>query len=82
MNDRALIRTGTVGRHSRCDLLRDAFLAVLLPLAGLGAWLASADLVAFSLLAVSLGLIVWGLYPPPGRCGLLREREPEGSLKP
>lgn len=33
-----------------------------MPLVGLGAWLASADLVAFSLLAVSQGLIAWCFY--------------------
>jgi mercuric ion transport protein len=37
-------------------------LAVLLPAVGLGAWLSGADYVLFPLLAVSLGLLAFGLY--------------------
>jgi mercuric ion transport protein len=60
MNDRALLRTGAVGAVA-VICCATPILAILLPLAGLGTLLASADLRAFSLLAVSLGLIVWGL---------------------
>ncbi|WP_054313288.1 mercury resistance system transport protein MerF [Mesorhizobium sp. 1M-11] len=62
MNDRALIRTGSAGAIVAAICCVTPILAVLLPLVGLGARLASADLLAFSLLAVSLGLIAWGLY--------------------
>lgn len=62
MNDRALVRTGIVGAVIAAICCVTPILVVLLPLAGLGAWLASADLMAFSLLAASLGLIAWGLY--------------------
>jgi len=62
MNDRALVRTGIVGAVIAAICCVTPILVVLLPLAGLGVWLASADLMAFSLLAASLGLIAWGLY--------------------
>ncbi|CAH1663495.1 mercuric ion transport protein [Bradyrhizobium sp. USDA 4011] len=62
MNDLALVRTGVAGGIIAAICCVTPILAVLLPLVGLGAWLVSADLMAFSLLAVSLGLIAWGLY--------------------
>ncbi|CEJ11272.1 MULTISPECIES: mercury resistance system transport protein MerF [Phyllobacteriaceae] len=62
MNDRALVRTGAAGAIIAAICCATPILAVLLPLVGLGAWLGGADIVAFSLLAVSLGLIAWGLY--------------------
>lgn len=62
MNDGALVRTGVAGAIIAAICCATSILAVLLPLVGLGAWLGGADIVAFSLLAVSLGLIAWGLY--------------------
>jgi mercuric ion transport protein len=62
MNDRALIRTGTAGAIVAAICCATPILAVLLPLIGLGAWLARADLELLSLLAASLGLIAWGFY--------------------
>lgn len=57
MNDGALIRTGTAGATVAAICCATPVLAVLLPLPGLSAWLARADLVLFPLLAASLGLI-------------------------
>lgn len=62
MNDRALIRTGVVGAIVAAICCATPILAVLLPVLGLGAWLAGADLVAFGVLAGSLGLVAWGFY--------------------
>ncbi|KOX56227.1 mercuric ion transport protein [Hephaestia caeni] len=62
MNDRALIRTGTAGATVAAICCAMPVLAVLLPLVGLSAWMARADLVLFPLLAASLGLIAWGVY--------------------
>ncbi|MFZ5673192.1 MAG: mercury resistance system transport protein MerF [Pseudomonadota bacterium] len=62
MNDRALIRIGAAGATVAAICCATPVLAVLLPLVGLGAWLVRADLVLFPLLAVSLGLIAWGVY--------------------
>jgi mercuric ion transport protein len=62
MNDRALIRTGTAGAIVAAICCATPVLAVLLPLVGLSAWLARADLVLFPMLAASLGLIAWGVY--------------------
>lgn len=62
MNDRALVRTGVAGAIIAAICCATSILAVLVPLVGLGAWLGGADIVAFSLLAGSLGLIAWGLY--------------------
>jgi len=62
MNDRVLIRTGTTGAVLAAICCATPVLAVLLPLVGLSAWMARADLVLFPLLAASLGLIAWGVY--------------------
>jgi mercuric ion transport protein len=62
MNDRTLIRTGAAGATVAAICRATPVLAVLLPVVGLGAWLARADLVLFALLAGSLGLVAWGFY--------------------
>lgn len=62
MNDRALIRTGVVGAIIAVICCVTPIVAVLLPVFGLGAWLAGADLVLFGMLAASLGLVAWGFY--------------------
>lgn len=61
MDDRALVRTGAAGAIIAVICCVAPILAVILPLAGLGAWLGGADPLAFSALAVSLGLMAWGL---------------------
>ncbi len=82
MNDRALLRTGAVAAVIAAICCATPILAVLLPLAGLGAWLGGADLMAFSLLAVSLGVIVWGLYRRRGDAAHGENKNHKESLKP
>lgn len=53
MNDRALIRTGTMGAIVAAICCATPLLAVLLPMVGLGAWLARADGVLLPLLVAS-----------------------------
>jgi mercuric ion transport protein len=82
MNDRVLIRTGIAGAAVAAVCCVTPILAVLLPLVGLGAWLASADLFAFSLLAASLGLIGWGLYHRHGKADGCETENKKESLTP
>lgn len=62
MRGRALIRASAAGTILAAICCGTPLLAVLLPLVGLSAWLARADLVLLSLLAVSLGLFAWGIH--------------------
>src|SRR5258708_17113085 len=62
MNDRALVRTGTVGAVIAAICCATPALAVLLPLIGLSAWLTRADFIVIPLLLVFLGVAVLGLY--------------------
>jgi mercuric ion transport protein len=82
MNDRALIRTGTAGAILAAIYSATPILAVLLPLVGLGAWLARADLLLFPLLATSLGLIAWGFYRRHTNAACCEAETHEEGLKP
>jgi mercuric ion transport protein len=62
LRGRALIREGAAGAILAAICCATPLLAVLLPLIGLSAWLARADLVLLSLLTASLGLFAWGLH--------------------
>ena len=62
MNDRIVIRAGTADATVAAICCATPVLAVLLPLVGLSACLARADLALFPRLAMSLGLIAWGVY--------------------
>ena len=62
MNDRALVRAGTVGAVIAAICCATPALAVRLPLIGLSAWLARADLIVIPLLLVFLGIVALGLY--------------------
>jgi mercuric ion transport protein len=62
MNDRALVRVGTVGAIIAAICCATPALAVLLPLIGLSAWLARADFIVIPLLFVFLGVALLGLY--------------------
>jgi mercuric ion transport protein len=62
MNDRAVIRAGTVGAVLAVICCAAPLLAVGLPLAGLGAWLAGAGRVLLPLVVVGIGLIAWSLH--------------------
>ena len=82
MNDRALIRTGAAGAILAAICCATPILAVLLPLVGLGAWLARGDLVLFPLLAASLGLIAWGFYRRRTNAACCEAETHEEGLKP
>lgn len=62
MNDKSLIWTGGVGAAIAAICCATPVLVLLLPLVGLGAWLAAADYVLVPLLLVCLGLLGIGLY--------------------
>lgn len=62
MSDSKLIWTGGVGAAIAAICCATPVLAVLLPLVGLGAWLAAADYVLVPLLLACLGLLGLGLY--------------------
>ena len=60
MTDRALIQAGTAGIVLAAICCAAPLIAVVLPLAGLGAWLAGTGLVVLPLMAA--GLVMWGLH--------------------
>ena len=62
MTDRAAIRAGTVGAILAAICCAGPLLALALPLAGLGAWLAGAGLVVLSMMIAGLGLAAWGVH--------------------
>ena len=62
MNDKSLIWTGGIGAAIAAICCATPVLALLLPLVGLGAWLAAADYVLIPLLLACLGLLGLGLY--------------------
>lgn len=71
MNDRALIRAGTTGAVLAAICCATPFLAGVLPLAGLGAWLAGAGLAVLPLAIACFGLLAWGFHRRRARpaCG-------------
>ena len=62
MNDRALIRAGTAGAVLAAICCATPLIVGVLPLAGLGAWLAGAGLVVLPLVIACFGLHAWGIY--------------------
>jgi len=62
VNDRALIRAGTAGAVLAAICCATPFLAGVLPLAGLGAWLAGACLVVLPLVIACFGLVEWAIH--------------------
>jgi mercuric ion transport protein len=62
MNDRAVIGAGTVGDVLAVICCAAPLLAVGLPLAGLGAWLADAGRVLLPLVVSGIALVAWGLH--------------------
>lgn len=61
MTDRAVIRAGAVGAVLAAICCAAPLLAVGLPLASLGAWLAGAGLVALPLMVAGFALVAWGV---------------------
>ncbi|TGQ35646.1 MULTISPECIES: mercury resistance system transport protein MerF [unclassified Mesorhizobium] len=82
MNDPALIRTGAAGAIVAAICCATPIVAVLLPVLGLSAWLARADLVLFALVAGSLGLVAWGFYFRRAKAACCEAEIHEESLKP
>jgi mercuric ion transport protein len=74
MNDPALVRAGTIGAVLTVICCAAPLLAVGLPLAGLGAWLASAGLIVLPLMVAGLGLFAWGLHHRRARAAAARQR--------
>ncbi len=62
MNDRALIGAGTVGAVLAAICCAAPLLTGVLPLAGLGAWLAGAGLVVLPLVVACFGLVAWAIH--------------------
>jgi mercuric ion transport protein len=62
VNDRALIRAGTAGAVLAVICCAAPLLAGVLPLAGLGAWLAGAGLVVLPLIVACFGLVAWAIH--------------------
>lgn len=62
MSDRALIRAGMAGAVLAVICCAAPLLAVSLPLAGLGAWLAGAGLVVLPLIVAGLAFIAWAIH--------------------
>ena len=71
MSDRALIGAGAVGAVFAAICCAAPLIAVSLPLAGLGAWLAGAGLVVLPLVIVCFGLIALSIHHRRARadCG-------------
>lgn len=62
MSDGALIRAGVAGAILAAICCAALLLAVGLPLAALGAWLAGTGLVVLPLIVSGLGLVAWGVH--------------------
>jgi mercuric ion transport protein len=62
VNDRALIRAGTAGAVLAAICGTPSLLAGVLPLVGLGAWLAGAGLVVLPLVIACFDLVTWGIH--------------------
>lgn len=62
MNDRALIRAGMAGALIAAIYCATPLLAVGLPMAGLGVWLAGAGLLLLALTVAAFDLAAWGLH--------------------
>ena len=62
MRDRALIHAGMAGAILAAICCAAPLLAGVLPLAGLGAWLAGAGLVMLPLVITCFGLVAWAIH--------------------
>jgi mercuric ion transport protein len=62
VNDRALIRAGTAGAVLAAIFCAASLLIGVLPLAGLGAWLAGTGLVVLPLMIACFALVAWAIH--------------------
>jgi len=82
VNDRALIRAGTAGAVLAAICCATPFLAGVLPLAGLGAWLAGAGLVVLPLVIAFFGLVAWGIHRRRAKAGCGEPKIHKEGVKP
>ena len=78
MSDRTAIRAGVAGAVLAAICCAAPLLAVGLPVAGLGAWLADNGLVVLPLMIASFGLIAWKFHrrhAPAARCETMVHKE-------
>lgn len=71
MNDRTLIGAGAAGAILAAICCATPFIAGVLPLAGLGAWLAGTGLVVLPLVIACFGHVAWAIHRRRARpaCG-------------
>ncbi|NWH08361.1 MAG: mercury transport protein [Alphaproteobacteria bacterium] len=82
MSDRALGRAGVVGAVLAAICCAAPLLAVGLPLAGLGAWLAGAGLVVLPLMIAGLGLVARGIHRRRARAVSCETKIHKEGVKP
>lgn len=82
MNDRTLVRAGTVGAIFAAICCATPLLAVTLPPAGLGAWLTGSGPVVPSLIAAGLGLVAWGIHHRRAKVACSNTKILNEGLKP
>ena len=82
MSDRALVRAGVAGAILAAICCAGPLLALGLPLAGLGAWLAGAGLVVLPLMIASLGLVAWGIHHHRAKAASREKKIHNEGMKP
>jgi len=82
VNDCVLIRASTAGAVLAAICCATPFLAGVLPLAGLGAWLAGAGLVVLPLVIACFGLVAWGIHRRRARADCAETKIHKEGVKP
>jgi len=82
MSDRALIGAGAVGAVLAAICCAAPLIAVSLPLAGIGAWLAGAGLVVLPLMIAGLGLVAWAIHHRRAKAADRQTRFYQEGVKP
>jgi mercuric ion transport protein len=82
VNDRALISAGTAGAILAAICCATPLIAGVLPLAGLGAWLAGAGLVVLPLVIACFGLVAWAIHRRRARPACSGTKIHKGGVKP
>ena len=82
MTDPALFRAGTVGVILAALCCAAPVIALGLPVAGLGAWLAGAGLVALFLMAAAIGVAAHGLHHRRARATACKTKNHKEGEKP
>jgi mercuric ion transport protein len=82
MIDPALFRAGAIGAVLAAVCCVAPLVAVSLPLAGLGAWLAGAGLVMLPLMVAGFALVAWGLHHRRERATNCETKVRKEGMKP